>query len=97
MNKISSAIGANRTIPLSKKTSGTPLDWLDVAYELESRLISTGGRPSDPEWDTRRIVPFKHEVWNYLVTESKLISQKGKKISPAQLAAIIIEKNMRKS
>lgn len=67
--KIARAIGATRTKRVSERTLGTPLSWLDLAHEVKTRFVSSGGRPSDPNWDIRRTVPFRRKVWEALSSE----------------------------
>ena len=88
---IARALGSTRTFSIKKLNLGSPLSWLHLAHEIRTRLISTGGRPSDPNWDIRRLVPFRKEVWDYLSYKAKGMSSKERKIGPSQLAAIIIE------
>jgi len=89
--RISKEIGATRKISISNKKLGTPLSWLHLANELNTKLISSGGRPSDPEWKIKRLIPFKKEVWDILNKKARLMSMDGRSIGPAQLAAVIIE------
>ena len=91
LDKIAEAIGASRVIHLTSKTLGGPLDWLQLAQKLQTRLISRGGRPSDPHWNTKRLVPFRSKTWKRLAREAEAISAEGRKVGPAQLAAIVIE------
>lgn len=91
---IAEALGSNRTFSVKKLNLGSPLSWLNLAHEIKGRLISTGGRPSDPYWDIKRLVPFRKKVWDYLSYESKIMSNKERKVGPAQLAAIIIENSL---
>ena len=88
MSKISSKLGANRTFNVKKKM-GTPLSWLHLAHEVKEILISSGGRPSNPQWDIKRLIPFKQKNWDKL---SKIANDNG--ISPSQLAAYFIEKSL---
>jgi hypothetical protein len=92
---IAKALGSNRSFSVKKLKLGTPLSWFNLANEIKWRLISTGGRPSDPYWDTKRLVPFRKKVWDYLTYIAKELSYHGRKVGPAQLAAIIIEDKVR--
>ena len=69
--KISNVLGANRTFTVPELKLGTPLSWLKLSNDLKSRLVSRGGRPSDPYWDTKRLVPFRRQVWDYLSEQAK--------------------------
>ena len=92
--EIAKALGASRSAPLKKDRSGGPLEWLQLAQILQERLVSTGGRPSDPDWDTKRLVPFRSRTWKRLTQEAEAISAQGRKVGPAQLAAIMIEERL---
>jgi len=93
-DKIAETIGASRVVPLKKLRLAGPLDWLGLAQTLPSRLISSGGRPSDPRWNTKRLVPFRRRTWKQLTQEAEILSTQGRKVGPAQLAAIVIEDNL---
>lgn len=92
--RIAGVLGASRVIRFPGHKSGGPLSWLGLAQALQSRLVSRGGRPSDPCWDTKRLVPFRGQVWKQLAREAKAISAQGRKVGPAQLAAIMIEESL---
>ena len=94
--KIANAIGATHIIQVTDKKMGTPLSWLKLVHELKNKMVSSGGRPSDPYWDTKRLVPFRRQIWNFLSSEAKELSRTGRKVGPAQLAASIIEAFLRK-
>lgn len=94
---IAEALGANRIIKVSKRKLGGPIAWLDLINSLQYRFVSTGGRPSDPNWDTKRLVPFRRKVWNYLTRTAKHASVWGPKVGPAQIAGIMIEKILMRS
>lgn len=89
--RIAKALGASRVIKISAQKAKGPLGWLWLAQAVQSRLVSSGGRPSDPNWDTKRLVPFSKHTWRQLADEAKAISVRGRKVGPAQLAAILIE------
>lgn len=89
--RIATALGASRVIKISTRKAKGPLGWLWLAQAVQNRLISSGGRPSDPSWDTKRLVPFSKRTWRHLADEAKAISARGRKVGPAQLAAILIE------
>ena len=91
--RLAEALGASRVVKLDQQGSG-PLGWLNLAQTLKERFVSTGGRPSDPEWDTKRLVPFRSKTWQRLSKQARVMSAHGRKVGPAQLAAIIIEKQL---
>ncbi|HTX01405.1 MAG TPA: MerR family transcriptional regulator [Acidimicrobiales bacterium] len=63
--------------------------------EFERRLRSTGGRPSDPSWTLTRQVPFKKESWRRLQQLAEAVGDGGRRVFPAQLAAVLIENELR--
>ena len=88
MDKIGNALGATRQFSLKTKIGG-PLEWIQLCEEIDSRLRSRGGRPSDPEWDLRRVIPLKKSSWDFLrQTSSKL------RVNPGHLAAILLERGI---
>ena len=93
-SRVGQSLGASRVVALSKLPSGGPLDLLELRAEVMSRLRSTGGRPTDPEWDTQRLVPFRSERWKQLETLAGSLSTQERKVSPGQLAAILIERGL---
>ena len=72
-----------------------PLDLMALREEVQGRLRSTGGRPSDPNWDFTRQVPFTAELWKVLENVAESISTKHRKVSAGQLAAMLIERAVR--
>jgi len=92
--RIADALGAQRSIPLTGLPSQGPLDLLQLRAELGRRLRSTGGRPTDPEWTLRRIIPFREKGWLELERLATRCSDEGQKVSPSQLAALLIERGL---
>ncbi|HBL16793.1 MAG TPA: hypothetical protein DD417_08600 [Elusimicrobia bacterium] len=93
-DRIAGALGASRVVKLKDRRSAGPLDWIELAQALQHRLVSRGGRPSDPHWDTKRLVPFRRRTWKLLSREAEEISAHGRRVGPAQLAAIFIEEQL---
>ncbi len=91
-NKIARILGADRVVHLKSHGKKGPLGWLQLAQEVQDSLQSTGGRPSVPERDIKRLVPFNEHIWSQLSRKANTFSRKGNKISPAQLAAFLVEK-----
>jgi hypothetical protein len=93
-DRIATALGADRVISLPGLPSQGPLDFLALRAEVQRRLRSTGGRPTDPDWDIRRLVPFRKEGWQQLEQLAKRCEQEGQRVSPSQLAAFLIERGL---
>jgi hypothetical protein len=94
--KIAQALGSNRVVALETASGQGPLGLLNLREEIAQRLQSTGGRPSDPEWIMRRGVPFKPEVWERLILIANDLSTGKRKVTPAQVAAILVERELAK-
>ena len=93
-NRIAKTLSAERVITMEKLPSQRPLDLLELSAEVERRLRSTGGRPTDPDWDIRRLVPFRREGWNELERLARRCERAGQRVSPSQLAALLIERGL---
>lgn len=92
--KIARALGAKRVVGLSRRKIGGPLDLLSLREEFSQRLRSTGGRPTDPRWTLSRQVPFKEESWTQLQGLASEVGESGRRVGPAQLAALLIESSL---
>ncbi len=86
-------LGASHSFAVGNKPQG-PFGVAALLDEIQNRLVSRGGRPSDPGPTVRRLVPLKKQVWRSLKAQAAYLSNRGKRISPAQLAAILIEKSI---
>lgn len=93
VRRISEALGASVVIPLGRRAMG-PMGLLALSPMITSRLVSRGGRPTDPSWTVRRLVPFSPETWNRLTAEANRMSTPARRMTPAQLAAILIERHL---
>ena len=88
MDRIGKALGATRRFSLKTKAAG-PLSLFQLREEIDARLKSRGGRPSDPEWDLRRVIPLKKSSWELLKKKSREF-----RANPGHLAAIILERGI---
>lgn len=94
---IARALGASRTFKVPIPSPHGPFGVMHLAEEVERRLKpgKGRGRPTDEELTIRRLVGFKPEVWEKLARISGKISKRTHhKVSPAQLASIIIEERL---
>lgn len=92
--RIAKALGADHVVALEGLPSQGPLDLLGLRAEVERRLRSTGGRPTDPDWNLRRLVPFRKEGWHELERLARKCERAGQRVSPSQLAALLIERGL---
>jgi ubiquinone biosynthesis protein COQ9 len=86
-------LGASRSFAVVATPHG-PFGVAALLDEVKTRLISRGGRPSDPSPTVRRLVPLKTRVWRRLQTQAEHLSGLGKRVSPGQLAAMLLEKSV---
>lgn len=92
---IAGALGASRHIHVEAGPQAQgPLGLLQLRSELALRLQSDGGRPTDPAWTVRRIVPFRAGGWAELQEFAARLTAQGRSVSPAQLAALLIERGL---
>lgn len=92
--KIAKALGASRVVEVGRKKIGGPLDLLALREEFNQRLRSSGGRPTDPDWTVSRQVPFKEDSWNRLQALAGEVGASGRRVGPAQVAALLIESSL---
>lgn len=88
------ALGASRAVEVSAEHAQGPLGLVQLRAEVENRLRSSGGRPTDPAWTIRRVVPFKPDGWAELEELAARLTARGRSVSPAQLAALLIERGL---
>lgn len=93
--EIQEALGARRVVKLDRLPSQGPLDLLQLRADLQRRLRSSGGRPTDPDWSIRRVVPFKEGHWRELEELAEACGGEGQNVSPGQLAAVLVESGLR--
>ena len=87
------ALGASRSFAVESGAHG-PFGAAALLRELRDRLVSRGGRPSDPAPTIRRLVPVRRQVWKDLQRHADMLSRHGGPVSPGQLAAILLEKSI---
>jgi len=88
IDRVGKSLGATRQVSLKTRASG-PLELVRLREEIGVRLSSRGGRPSDPTWNLRRVIPLKEESWNFLRQQSGKL-----RVSPGHLAAILLEREI---
>ena len=89
---VGQALGASRVVALPDLPSSGPLDLLQLRAHVAQRLRSSGGRPTDPGWTVQRLVPFREAGWRQLVKLAEQMSSSERKVSPGQLAGILIDR-----
>jgi hypothetical protein len=89
VDRIGKILGATNQFSVKTRAAG-PLDLVRLREEIHERLESSGGRPSDPEWELRRVIPLKKSSWNFLRKKSGELQ-----VNPGHLAAIILERGIK--
>lgn len=93
IEEASRLLGAEAPVPVS----GFPGDFLSLqslASITRHRLVSRGGRPSDPSWTISRKVPMKAETWQRLDLYAQKLQEQEIRISAGQVAAIALERGL---
>lgn len=88
------ALGASRSFAVESKLHG-PFGVAALLDEIQNRLVSRGGRPSDSGPTIRRLVPLRKQVWRTLKAQAAALSSHGRRVSPAQLAAMLVERSVK--
>lgn len=60
--------------------------------EARFRVPSGGGRPTDPAWTERRLLPLAPRTLKKLEKVSAKVREHGVNVEPMQLAALLIER-----
>lgn len=93
MNRIARGLGAERRGQTSAK--GGYFGALQLLADIQARfrVPSGGGRPTDPRWTERRLVPLASETLDRLEKLTARIREEGDvSLEPMQLAALLLEK-----
>jgi len=92
MDKIAKGLGAKRRgkVPAGGGYFGAMQLLADI--EVRFRVPSGGGRPTDPSWTERRLLPLAPKTLKKLEEISARFREHGMNVEPMQLAALLIEK-----
>lgn len=93
VDKIARGLGAERRGSVS--ASGGYFGAMQLLAEVEARfrVPTGGGRPTDPRWTERRLVPLAPRTLKRLEEiATKVQAHGGMKVEPMQLAALLLEK-----
>jgi hypothetical protein len=92
-DKIAKALGAE---PRGSVSAGAGyFGALGLAADISARLRtpSAGGRPTDPSWTERRLLPLTPATLSRLEElAARLRERTGAEVQPLQLAAVLMEK-----
>src|SRR6266498_3543255 len=93
MDKIALALGAERAGKVS--AGGGYFGAMQLLADIETRFSvpAGGGRPTDPRWIARRLVPLAPRTLKRLeMISAKVRERGGVHVEPMQLAALLLEK-----
>lgn len=92
MGKIARGLRAERRGKVA--SSGGWIGAMGLVAEVEARfrVPEGGGRPTDPSWTERRLVPLAPQTLRRLeALASRVCEERGVNIAPMQLAALLLE------
>ena len=90
-DKIARILGAKHREAVQVPFYYTPAFMGQVREHLQKRLESRGGRPTVIEWKVVRKTRYSEQTWKALEEMAEKWSSGGASISPAQVAATIVE------
>ena len=93
MDKIARGLGAERRGKIT--ASGGYFGAMRLLADIEERfrVPSGGGRPTDPRWTERRLVPLApRTLERFEQIAAKVMEHGGVSVEPMQLAALLLEK-----
>jgi len=96
MDKIAKGLGAKRRGKVS--ATGGYFGAMQLLADVGARFRTPegGGRPTDPRWTERRLVPLAPETLDRLEQiTSRVREHGGVNVEPMQLAALLLEKTAR--
>ena len=95
LDKIAAGLGAEHKGKVS--ATGGYFGAMQLLADIEARfrVPAGGGRPTDPRWTERRLVPLAPRTLERLDLEAmtaEVREQEGVNVEPMQLAALLLEK-----
>lgn len=93
MDRIAAGLGAERRGKVS--ATGGYFGAMQLLADIEARfrVPAGGGRPTDPRWTERRLVPLAPRTLERLeAIAAKVREHDGVNVEPMQLAALLLEK-----
>jgi len=97
MNKIAKGLGAEGRGKVAARGGYFGAMQLLADIEARFRVPSGGGRPTDPAWTERRLLPLAPRTLKKLEEIAARVREHGvANLEPMQLAALLIEKTTEK-
>jgi hypothetical protein len=92
MEKIAKALGAERRGKVRARGGYFGAMQLVADVQARFRVPAGGGRPTDPSWTERRLVPLTEETLARLEELAQEIEEKRHvRVEPMQVAALLLE------
>src|SRR5712691_6544337 len=93
MDKIAAALGAERRGKVSATAGYFGAMQLLADIEGRFRVPAGGGRPTDPRWTERRLLPLAPRTLERLEAITASVREhEGVSVEPMQVAALLLEK-----
>jgi hypothetical protein len=92
MDKIAKALRAERRGKVASTGGYFGAMQLLADVEARFRVPSGGGRPTDPTWTERRLLPLAPRTLKRLEEITAKVREHGMNVEPMQLAALLVEK-----
>ena len=90
---IAKALGADEVVSTGR-LRGAPISLHALRRELESRIRSTGGRPSLEGATKIQKIPLKPEDWSRLEELAARLSRQGVSATAGQVASVMVHKQL---
>jgi hypothetical protein len=95
LGKIARALGARRRGKVSATSGYFGAQQLLAEVTGRFRVPSKGGRPTDPKWTKRRLVPLAPETLEWLERVSADMREHARvNVEPMQVAGLLLERTM---
>ncbi|MBX3183860.1 MAG: hypothetical protein KIT72_07035 [Polyangiaceae bacterium] len=92
MDKIAEGLGAERRGKVKAGNGYFGAMQLLADVEARFRVPAGGGRPTDPRWSERRLLPLAPKTLKRLEQLSAKARERGVNVGPMQLAAVLLER-----
>ena len=92
MDRIAKGLGAERRGKVEAAGGYFGAMQLLADIEVRFRVPSGGGRPTDPRWSERRLLPLAPKTLKKLEEMAAKVREHGVNVEPMQLAALLIER-----
>ena len=92
MNKIGRGLGAERKGKMTARSGYFGAMALLADVQARFQTPTGGGRPTDPRWTERRLVPLAPKTLDRLEKIAAKVREHGVNLEPLQLAALLLER-----